>query len=188
MWYCLYMEKKNKLTRAERFEIGILLHKEYSFREIARALERSPNTISYEVAHNCVNGIYDPIKAHRKALVKRKYRRHQWSKIETNEALEHYIIQKLRHGWNPREVSGRMRKDKEPFSVSKTTIYIWLRGIYGERYQYLLPSQKLRSGRRKKKKTKREMVPHRIPIFMRNNGATNRSRYGHWEVDTMLKH
>ena len=180
------MKKKGKLTRSERFEIYILLNKGYSQRDISRAIQRSPNTISYEIKENKTNGVYDPVKAHRKAIVKRKYRRHQWSKIENNEDLEIYIIQKLLLGWNPKEISGRMRIDKESFYVSKTAIYEWLRSVHGERYQYLLPSKKLKRWKRKKKKTKREMIPQRTSIFMRNIGADKRSRYGHWEVDTIV--
>jgi len=178
------MKKKEKLTRSERFEIYILLNKGYSQREISKAIQRSPNTISYEIKRNSTNVMYDPMKAHRKAMVKRKYRRHQWSKIENNEDLEKYIIKGLHLGMNPKEISGRMRIKKKPFYSSKTAIYEWLRGVYGERYQHLLPSKKLKKWRRKKR-TKREMIPQRTPIYMRNIGANNRSRYGHWEVDTI---
>jgi len=178
------MKKREKLTRAERFEIAILWNKGYSKRDISKALQRSPNTISYEIKKNMTHEMYDPVKAHRKAMVKRKYRRYQWSKIENYENLEKYIIQGLRLGMSPKEISGRIRRENKPLYISKTAIYKWLRSVYGERYQYLLPSKKLKKWR-KKKKTKREMIPQRTSISMRHIGADNRSRYGHWEVDTI---
>lgn len=70
------------LTKVERLEIAILLKKAYSKREIARVLGRSPNTLSYEVKINSVQGVYDPYKAHLKAQTRKKNRRFQYSKIE----------------------------------------------------------------------------------------------------------
>ena len=69
--------KKGDLSKAERLEIKILLDKDYSMRAIGRAMERSPNTISYEIRNNSVNDTYDPHKAHIKAQVRKKYRRLQ---------------------------------------------------------------------------------------------------------------
>jgi len=68
------MNKREKLTKAERSEIRILLGRKFSFREIAKALGRSPNTMSYEVRENSTNGEYDPVKAHAKALLDRSDR------------------------------------------------------------------------------------------------------------------
>jgi len=66
------MKKKGKLTKAERLEIAILKEKQYSLRRIAGVMERSPNTISYEVKVNSINGEYNPHKAHIKAQVRQE--------------------------------------------------------------------------------------------------------------------
>ncbi len=76
------MKKAPKLTDAERSEIGILLSKEYSHRDIARVLGRSPNTISDEVRRNSVRGVYKPASAKIKSYLKRKYAKYQGKKIQ----------------------------------------------------------------------------------------------------------
>ena len=40
--------------------------------------------------------------------------------------------------------------------------------------------------KRRKKKTQRVMIPHRTSITKRSVGNENRSRYGHWEEDTVV--
>lgn len=179
------MKNNTKLSRAERLEIKILLDREYSLRDIAKALKRSPNTISYEVKTNSVHGVYDPLKADRKAKTRMRNAKFQWKKIDHDPDLETYIVEKLKLGWNPDEISGRMKEDNEPFFASKTAIYEWLYTARGQRYCTYLYSK--RYGRkRRKKKTKKEMISDRISIENRPKGAKNRSRYGHFEGDTVV--
>jgi len=72
------MKKAKKIKKAERDEIFILLDKGYSIRSIGRALGRSPNSISYEVRNNSVNGTYNQEKAEKKARRSLRNRRFQW--------------------------------------------------------------------------------------------------------------
>ena len=179
------MEKKPKLSRSERLEIGILLSRQYGIREIARVLGRSPSSISEEIKRNSVNGIYDPLKADHKAYVQSLYRRLQWRKINHDDALQAYIIEGLKQHWNPDEIAGSMKEQGLPFYTSKTAIYEWLRTSRGDRYCEHLYSQ--RHYRKKHKpKTERVLIPNRVGIEARPLGATNRTRYGHWEGDTMV--
>ena len=154
-------------------------------REIARALGRSPSSISEEIKRNSVNGSYDPIKADHKAYVHSRYRRLQWRKINHDVGLRAYIIEGLKKHWNPDEIAGSMKQQGLSFYTSKTAIYEWLRTSRGDRYCEHLYSQ--RHYRKKHKtKTKRILIPHRIGIEARPLGATNRTRYGHWEGDTVV--
>lgn len=179
------MKKAKKLTLAEREEISILLRKQYSYRDIARALHRSPNTISYEIRSNRVKGVYDPQKAHAKAHVRLKYRRYQWRAINNNTSLKNYIIRGLKHHWNPDEISGSMREDKKPFYASKTAIYEWLYSIHGQRYCHLLYSKQYRKKKRTASK-ERTMISHRISITERPKEALGRKEAGHWEGDAVV--
>ena len=180
------MKNKEKLKKAERLEISILLEKKYSIKSIARALGRSPNTISYEIKNNSVNGIYDPIKAHNKARIRKRMSKYQWKKINEDRRLERYIVKGLKRGLNPDEISGRMKLERKPFYASKTAIYDWLRSIYGVKYCKYLYSRRYYLKKRKTKKTKKVMIPDRIGIESRFKGADNRSRYGHWERDAIV--
>ena len=177
--------KTTNLTRAERFEISILIERTYSLRAISRALKRSPNTISYEVLNNSTNGVYDPQKADAKARTKKKYRRLNWMKIEENRALKAYVIVGLKKHWGPDEIAGKMKTDKEPFYASKTAIYEWLRTARGERYcKYLYTKRKW--VKKRVPKTKRVLIPNRVDITLRPASADNRTRYGHGEADSIV--
>ncbi len=180
------MQKKSKLSVVERLEIGILKAKGHSCRSIARVMERSPNTIAYEIKENSVLGIYDPHKAQQKALVDRKYHKFQWSKVEHNKELRAYVIQKLEAHWNPDEIAGRMRNDHEQFYVSKTAIYDWLHAAWGQQYCPLLYSGRYRKKKHPISKRGRTMIAHRVSIDKRPIGANNRSRYGHHEADAIV--
>ncbi len=179
------MSSLQKLSKAERSELSILLRRNFLKSEIARALGRSPNTIGYEIRENSTKGIYDPVRAHAKALVDRKYRRFDWQKIEKNKALKAYIIVGLKKHWNPCEIAGAMRQEKQPFYASKTAIYEWLRSGRGAQYCVHLYSKRS-FVKKRKPKTARVMIPDRVSITKRPLGATNRTRYGHWEDDSIV--
>ncbi len=179
------MKKKSKIKKAERDEIFILLGRKYSIRSIGRALGRSPNSVSYEIKNNSTNGKYDPQKADRKARRSLRDRRFQWRKINQNQDLKKYIVMGLKKDWNPDEISGRMKTDKEQFYVSKTAIYEWLRTNRGNQYCRYLYSERYEKKKRIKK-TEKVMIPNRVSIYKRPLGALNRSRYCHFEKDAIV--
>jgi transposase, IS30 family len=179
------MKKKPKLSDSERDRIFVLLREDHSFREIAESLERSPNTISEEVSGNGGREGYRPTRAARAAYMKRYTKKKGWKKIERVPELKRYVVEKLRLRWNPDEISGRMKLEKKPWSASKTAIYEWLRSARGQPYVKYLYSKRYRAKKRKPK-VKRELIPQRVSIAKRSEGANNRSRYGHWEDDTVV--
>lgn len=179
------MIKRKKLILAERLEIEILLGKGYSYRKIAKALGRSHNTISYEVELNGGLAGYGALNADQYARTRKKDTRREWSKIEHNQELRQYIIERLEKHWNPDEISGRMKDDRESFYASKTAIYDWLRSVYGQKYCVCLYTKRYYKKKRIKK-IERVMIPGRIGLDQRFLGATNRTRYGHWERDTIV--
>jgi IS30 family transposase len=173
------------LTKVERLEIAILRNKGHSMRSVGESMGRSPNTISYEIKVNSVNDVYNPHKAHQKAQTRKKYRRFQYSKIEKYPEIKAVIIEKLEAHWNPDEIAGWLKDNHPGQYVSKSAIYNWLHTGRGDRYCDLLYSE--RHYRKKhKKKTKRILIPERVGIEDRPLGATNRSRYGHYEADTIV--
>lgn len=178
-------KQKGDVTRVERIEIGILLDKGYSQRSIAKKLGRSPNTISYEIRENSVNGTYGPLKAHDKARLHKRMRRLQWSKINEHKDVRTFVIERLKTHWNPDEIAGFLKRTKDTRYVSKTAIYKWLRTARGERYCVYLYSKRKRVKKRVPK-TKRTLIPNRRGIERRSKGVDNRSRYGHWERDSVV--
>lgn len=176
--------KFTNISASERLEVSILKSRGYSIREIAREMERSPNTISYELRKNQVNGEYNPKKADSKSWLRKRMRKIQWMKIEEIPELKEYIIEGLRKKWNPDEISGRMKLEKRPWYISKNSIYRWLYSSRGQRYCPLLYSKRFRRRKRTGSK-KRTLIPNRVDISERSRGAENRTRYGHWEKDAV---
>jgi transposase, IS30 family len=175
---------KGDLSKGERLEIAILLEKSYSMRAIANVLGRSPNTISYEVRTNSVNGVYSPQKAHTKAQVRKKGRRFQYSKIEKDPKLKELIVIKLEAHWNPREIAGWICLNTK-WRITTSTIYTWLRTSRGDRYCDLLYSHR-HYVKKHKKKTKRVLIPNRVGIEERPIEVSSRLVYGHYESDTIV--
>lgn len=188
-------KKYKHLNQAKRDRLQAMLDSGLRQNKMAVILEVDPATICREIQRNrrrarkkggVLNGRYEATVAEHKALVRREASKYQGKKIEQNNNLRRYIIRKLKKYWNPDEISGRMKKDKEPFYASKTAIYEWLRSGYGQRYCVYLYSRKCRAKKHRLNKTKRSIIPNKISISKRPAGATNRSRYGHYEGDTIV--
>lgn len=178
-----------RLTAAERHEIGILVDKGYGVRDIARALGRSPNTVSYELRCNSVDGVYVSTSAQTKATNLRKTNRRGWMKLEQHPHLKKLVIEKLEAGWGPDEIAGWLRKEGKTGSdyVSKTSIYDWLRSVRGERYCIHLYSRR-KVVRPRLPQTAKVMIPERVSVAARSDAATTRTEAGHHERDTMVSH
>lgn len=183
------------LNQAQRDRLQSLLDGQVKQNEIAKILGVSPSTISREVKRNCRklitdlgarDGPYESEVAEQKAYVKRKYAKFQWKKINENERLQAYIIEKLKRYWGPDEISGQMRKTKQPFYASKTAIYEWLRSNRGQYYCRYLYSGRYRSKKQKKNKTKKALILNRISIHLRPEAINRNIEYGHWEGDTIV--
>jgi len=174
-------------TDSERSEISILLRRGYSHRSIAEALGRSQPSISREIRRNSAKDRYDPRSAKVKARVRRTHSKYQGMKVRERSDLEQYIIAGLKDHKTPEEISGRIKEiDTHISYISAKGIYKWLYSAFGQQYCQLLPKKRYRPKKRRRKKTKRVMIPNRIGIEKRHEGANNRSRYGHFETDTMV--
>ena len=178
------MRKKEKIKKSERFEIAGMLHRGYGKRRIARALDRSPGSISDEIKRNSVSGVYDPDKAHEKARVRRKASKYQSMKILRNRSLEKYIMEKISLGWSPELVSGRIKEvDRHINNISWKAIYKYVYSVYGRILELSLP----RYGKHQKKgRTKVEKLEGRVFIDQRPKIVASRKRFGDWEGDFIV--
>jgi IS30 family transposase len=186
-------KKKEKkyvgLSDAERSEIATNLARGFSMRAIARALERSPNTISLEVKNNSVDGKYSAKKAKDKSRLSRRSRRWQWRKIEQNPELLRFITEHLAppHDWSPRVISGYLQKQQTELPyVSTKGLYDWLYSSLGQPYCQYLCSKRYRPKKQPENKTQRVMIPDRISITERPASVDNRSEAGDWEYDSIV--
>jgi IS30 family transposase len=188
-------KKYEHLNQIKRDRLQALRESGHTQKEIAEILKSNQSTISRELSRNrrkikrkggTINGRYESNAAQHKAYLKRYYSKFQLRKINQDNELQKYIVRKLKRGWSPSDISGRMRKDKKKFYASKTAIYEWLRSNRGQRYCKYLYSGRYRAKKYGKKRTKKVLIPNRTSIFLRPKGATNKTRYGHYENDTMV--
>jgi IS30 family transposase len=182
------------LTLITRDRIKALHDDGFGVRKIGRTLDISHSTVSRELRRNVRSahsqhgepGSYEPLVAQHKAYIRRQLACYQGKKLETNQELRAYVIDRLRAGWNPDEISGRLKRTSHTAYVSKTTIYEWLYSAYGQPYCQYLPRMRHKPKRRSHGLKPGLTIPERVPIWQRPKGATNRSRYGHWEGDTVV--
>lgn len=171
--------------KSERHEIGILMARGYSFREIARTLERSISTILDEVRFNSANGRYDPIKAHHKAYVRRKYSKYQGMKIVENPKLREFVEKELLDDQSPPNISGRIKKhEKQLAYVSKNIIYRYIKSPYGRRIEYYRTKRK--NHRRGRRRPSLKQLKDRTFIDKRPEFINRRKRIGDTEADFLL--
>lgn len=174
------------ISKDERNELSILLKKGYSIREIANTLERSPSSISREISRNKVKGRYHSSQAQAKARTRRKQSKYQGMRIRDRAWLEDYVRQALESHWTPEQVAGRLRHlGKGQTIVSAKSIYKYLYTVYGQRWCQYLPSSRYHPKRRRKKKTKRELIPNRVLIDKRPEIINSHSRFGDFEADSL---
>lgn len=186
------ISKYRNLTKTERILIAQWINAKRSNRWIARELGRSVSTIGREIKRNSFKRqVYEPLHAHGKAV---RRRRKAWGAKHPlkNSKVFSYVIDKLRDGWSPEQISGRLRLVDQP---ADTTWHICHESIYRFIYsvkqndkaywEYLRRKQK----RRRKKngrKAQRIRIPDRTSIHKRPEEVSKRKVLGHWEGDSIV--
>lgn len=174
------------LVQQDRDRIEGMLDASEEQKTIAKILKVDPSTISRERKRKRKNGRYDATVAQTKAQVKRSHSKYRGMKIENNRPMKQYIVRMLRQKRSPDEIAGRMRRERQLFFAGKNAIYRWLYSAYGQRYCKYLCTKRYNKKSRKRDPSRRVMIPNRVDISLRPKGSTNRSRYGHFEGDTIV--
>lgn len=184
------------LTIQERETIQLMLWEKKSIRDIARAINRPPSTVSREIKKN-MDSIgrcrYNPRGAHERALGKRKSRGRK-SRLK-NERVRNYVITHLKKKWSPEQIAGRIQSDiNEKISHEAVYQYIYYQ-IHRDGYGLLKPKcEDLRVYLRRKKKRRTHKGVRRCQRCFKPKGTIiderpaiveERKRIGDWESDTV---
>lgn len=177
-------KKRHHLQKAERFELAILLEKNYSIRSIARVLDRSPSAISDEINRHRVEGKYDPVIANELAQLKRKNSKYQGMKIVDNLELRTYVEEKIKEDWSPEQIAGRLKNvDWHLTYASHQIIYKFIRSPYAEAEL----AKHLRHYRKKKNEfIKVPKIEDRTFIDERPEIIKEKQRFYDWEGDFIV--
>lgn len=177
------------MTVRQRERLAKLYHEGLSLAEMAKALHRSKSTVSRELSRNGtpLRRLYCPCRAQ----VRSEERRSQASRRPRirNDKIRAYLREKLKLGWSPEIIAGRLPLEHRGLHVSHEAIYQYL---YDRRTKdrkelilLLRRAHRLRKFRGIGRKVRKTKIPNRIPIEARPKAVDSRRTYGHWEGDTM---
>ncbi len=180
------MKKHTKIKAWERDRIAVLLASGISIRSIARELGRSHSSILSEIKKNSVGGQYQAIKAN-DLSDKRNTASRRVNPLK-DSATYSYCVDKLRCGWSPEEIAGRLKRDNDGATViCHETIYRYIYSSPGRKkslFEYLV-----RQHRKRRKWYGRHQyqrgIPDRVSLDLRPKYINSREKFGHWEVDSV---
>lgn len=182
-----------RLSEEDREEVSRGCAAGWSFTHIAHNINRSVSTVSREVWGNCrYKRCYRASNAQRRASGVR-HRKKQLSKLESNEPLKTYVLEKLRLHWSPQEIVRRLQKDYATdmiMRISHESIYTYLyclpRGsLKKELISCLRQERSVRKGR-KGSHAKRSTITDFLSISERPDEVKDRIVPGHWEGDLIM--
>lgn len=183
-----------RLTFYERQKIEYLLKCKLKITKIAKLLHRDHGVISREVKRN--TGQYPQYFPYSAVLAQKATQRRakitNKRKLAKDEVLNNYVASRLKDGWSPEQISGRL-KNHPPKSIQGKYIsdeaiydYIYDQGSDG---QYLWQSlRKAHFTRRKQhgRKTQKVNIPEKVSIHERPDIVAKRQRLGDFESDLMI--
>jgi IS30 family transposase len=175
------MKNYKRLNLSEREMIADLKQQGMSNKSIGKKLERSPTTILRELKRNKIDLGYLPHIADSKA----KARKHgPPKKIKKYPELLKYLVDRLREGWSPEMIAGRIKLEKVLPTISHEVLYQCIYSDQGRDlglYKFLMMARPKRGKFYSRKH--RTNIPERVSISERPVNIENRSEIGHWESD-----
>lgn len=171
--------KYKQLSSEERFTIEKLWSADIAVRRIAEFLGRSPNTISRELRHNMVQGVYNAKKAHQKRYQRRWRAKRQCLKVAMDAFLVNFVETKLESKWTPGSISGYL-KTEFGITCSKKAIYKYVehRGL---EYRLFWRWNKKRGG---PKRRRHKVCEDGRKYIDERPDTTN--QIGHYELDFIV--
>jgi len=131
-----------------------------SVREISRTLRRAPSTISRELRRNGYKDSYSASLANEQARKRRVYT-NKLRKLWLCSRLKSYVIGRIKHGWSPELISGRLAAmvgKNSDYYISHETIYASIYALpRGELRKEIISA--LRQSRKKNEALARIVLP-----------------------------
>lgn len=171
------MKKYSRVSYEARCQISALLKTKIPISEISKIVGFHKSTIYREIKRNKGCRSYFPERADRFARQRAKTKRR---KAHIVGAVRTLIVRKLKLGWSPEIIAGRIRKD-HGLTISHETIYRFLRANpqYATRLKFF---KRPGYGRYRQRMMRPKWM---ISIKERPRIVEQRKRFGDWERDTM---
>jgi len=184
-----------RITNNEREEISRSLAIGKSITEIATELGRHRTTIFREINRNSGKSGYRAFSACRRAQASAGSRRSGRTRLEKNERLRTYVLQRLSLQWSPRAISERLKVEYPldmEMRLSHEAIYQYIYVLpRGELKQALIQALRQEHAYRHKQKASkpaetRGKIADMLSIEERPAEVEDRTVPGHWEGDLIL--
>ena len=174
------------LKAHERDLIAVWRSKGLSNKQIAKRLNRSVSSIGREINRNRrPDGYYVSIRAQTLA---RKRQQTAKRRHPLKGALVYaYVFEKLRTGWSPEQISGRLKKQQGHPVICHETIYrfIYDANNQDKRLWEFLPGKQKSRRKQNGRSVHKVRIPQRVSIHLRPMAIDLRTEFGHWEGDTV---
>lgn len=179
------------LTLDERRLLYRLMSQRLGINVIASRLGRHRSTIYREIRRNTWNDDevpqasgYWPVTARQLADA----RRHVHRKLSRDPALLIAIMERLKDGWSPEQISGGLRFEGGARRVCHETIYRYVYSSEGrsEELSRYLPERRRQRRPRFGRKSRGLTFPESRSIRNRPERVRKREEFGHWEADLVM--
>lgn len=180
-----------ELDLHERRAIEDMLNAKMPISRIAAEIGRHRATIYREIKRNSfadaelpyLNGYYG-MTAQREASKRRVRRR----KLIRLEALRAHVVARLKVGWTPEQIAGRLGFDGQPLRVSHETIYAYIYSPEGQSEELArhLPGRHKKRRPRYARRPRGQIFPPDRSIHQRPEYVKTRETFGEWEGDLMI--
>lgn len=178
--------KMKHLTLEQRYTISTMKQKGYPQKEISLIIGVNKSTISRELKRNRDNRDckYNYDLAHRKAQSRKKSKSHA-RKLTAN--MQERIHKLLKRGFSPEQITGRERLNgKDIVSHECIYQYIWIDKRKGGDLYKNLRRQGRKYSKRASKNAGRGFIPNRVDIDQRPSVVDEKTRFGDFEIDTII--
>lgn len=183
----------SNLTFYDRQIIESMLRGGAKIKSIAIITGRDHSVVSREISRNRGEHFRYDARIAQEAADRRAQKTNKRKLVKFPELLK-YISARLKEGWSPEQIAGRLKHHPPPrlkgLYLSHEQIYEYIQNEgqdeYGEYlYKYLRnkkPSRRKRYARKNQKQT----ISERVSIHLRDEEIETRETFGHWESDSMF--
>ncbi|MEM9901199.1 MAG: IS30 family transposase, partial [Pseudomonadota bacterium] len=179
------------LSLAERRKIAQWRDADMPVSEIEDRLGRAPSTIYRELKRNDFSDPELPkVKGYFAVAAQGMYERRRaiHRKMVKHQDLKAAIEDRLKAGWSPEQIAGRMLLERHPVHVSHETIYRYAYSNAGrsESFYRHLPMHRRRRRPRGYRRHQRTHISNAQYWSQRPQRIAQRSEFGHWECDLVM--
>ena len=180
-----------ELDLRERRLIEDMLHAKVPISRISAEIGRHRSTVYREIKRNSftddelpyLTGYYGVMA--QRAASQRRYRRRKLVRLPD---LRDAVIDGLKAGWSPEQISGRMKFECHQTQVSFETIYAYVYGPDGQSQELAryLPCRRKKRQPRYARRPRDAVFPLERAIANRPIEVKDRKVFGDWEGDLMI--